>query len=100
MSRRGNCYDNASMESFWDSLKNELVHHRHYSSRIEAEASIREYIEIFYNRQRRHSRPSKVHRLCLHKISANRQPIFEVGVSMLVRTGHLPLNAVKATCRL
>ena len=38
------------------SLKNELVHHRHYATRAEAEASIREYIEIFYNRQRRHSR--------------------------------------------
>lgn len=56
MSRRGNCYDNAPMESFWGSLKNELVHHRHYATRAEAEASIREYIEIFYNRQRRHSR--------------------------------------------
>ena len=56
MSRRGNCDDNAPMESFWGSLKNELVHHRRYASRAEAEASIREYIEIFYNRQRRHSR--------------------------------------------
>ncbi len=56
MSRRGNCYDNAPMESFWGSLKNELVHHRRYADRMEAEASIREYIEIFYNRQRRHSR--------------------------------------------
>lgn len=56
MSRRGNCYDNAPMESVWGSLKNELVHHRRYESRAEAEASIREYIEIFYNCQRRHSR--------------------------------------------
>lgn len=56
MSRRGNCYDNAPMESFWGSVKNELVHHRRYVTRAEAEASIREYIEIFYNRQRRHSR--------------------------------------------
>jgi putative transposase len=56
MSRRGNCYDNAPIESFWGSLKNELVHHCRYSTRAEAEASIREYIEIFYNRQRRHSR--------------------------------------------
>lgn len=56
MSRRGNCYDNAPMESFWGSLKNELVHHRRYATRAEAEASIREYIEVFYNRQRRHSR--------------------------------------------
>jgi transposase InsO family protein len=56
MSRKGNCYDNAPIESFWGSLKNELVHHRRYATRAEAEASIREYIEIFYNRQRRHSR--------------------------------------------
>ena len=56
MSRKGNCYDNAPMESFWGSLKNELVHHCRYATRPEAEASIREYIEIFYNRQRRHSR--------------------------------------------
>ena len=56
MSRRGNCYDNAPIESFWGSLKNELVHHCRYATRAEAEASIREFIEIFYNRQRRHSR--------------------------------------------
>lgn len=56
MSRRGNCYDNAPMENFWGSLKNEMVHHRRYATRAEPEASIREYIEIFYNRQRRHSR--------------------------------------------
>lgn len=56
MSRRGNCFDNAPMESFWGTLKNELVHHCRYATRAEAEASIREYIEIFYNRQRRHSR--------------------------------------------
>ena len=56
MSRKGNCYDNAPMESFWGSLKNELVHHQRYITREEAKASIQEYIEIFYNRQRRHSR--------------------------------------------
>ena len=56
MSRRGNCYDNAPMESFWGSMKNERVHHRRYTSRWEAEASIREYIDIFYNRQRRQAR--------------------------------------------
>jgi putative transposase len=56
MSRRGNCYDNAPMESFWGSLKSELVYNRRYATRKEAEASIQEYIEIFYNRQRRHSR--------------------------------------------
>jgi transposase InsO family protein len=56
MSRKGNCYDNAPMESFWGSLKTELIHHRRFETRREAEAAIREYIEIFYNRQRRHSR--------------------------------------------
>ena len=56
MSRRGNCYDNAPMESFWGTLKNELVHHRRYETREQARREISEYIEIFYNRQRRHSR--------------------------------------------
>ena len=56
MSRRGNCYDNAPMESFWGSLKTELVHHQRYSSRTQAEASIRRHIEIFCNRRRCHSR--------------------------------------------
>lgn len=56
MSRKGNCYDNAPMESFWGSLKSKLVHHHRYATRTEAIASIREYLEIFYNRQRRHSK--------------------------------------------
>lgn len=56
MSRRGNCYDNAPMESFWGTLKNELVHHRRYETREHARREITEYIDIFYNRQRRHSR--------------------------------------------
>ncbi len=47
---------NAPMESFWGSLKNELVHHRRYAIRAEAETLTQEYIDIFYNRQRRHSR--------------------------------------------
>jgi len=51
-SRKGNCYDNAAMESFWGTLKNELVHHRNYKTRHEAIQEISEYIEIFYNRQR------------------------------------------------
>ncbi|GAI01440.1 unnamed protein product [marine sediment metagenome] len=52
MSRKGNCYDNAPMESFWGTLKQELVHHRRYRTRVEATRDITEYIEIFYNRQR------------------------------------------------
>ena len=56
MSGKGNCFDNAPMESFWGTLKQELVHHRHYGSRQEAIRDITEYIEIFYNRQRRQAR--------------------------------------------
>jgi putative transposase len=52
MSRKGNCYDNAPMESFWGTLKQELIHHRRYRTRLEAIRDITEYIEIFYNRQR------------------------------------------------
>lgn len=56
MSRKGNCYDNAPMESFWGTLKNELVYHRHYRTREDAIRDITEYIEVFYNRQRRQKR--------------------------------------------
>lgn len=55
MSRCGNCYDNAPMESFWASLKKEQVHHQHYRTRDEARADIFDYIESFYNTIRRHS---------------------------------------------
>jgi putative transposase len=56
MSRKGNCYDNAPIESFWGVLKNELIYHRKYATREEAKKEITEYIEIFYNRQRRQKR--------------------------------------------
>jgi transposase InsO family protein len=55
MSRTGNCYDNAPMESFFGSLKTELVHHCYYQTKAEAKTDIFEYIEVFYNRFRRHS---------------------------------------------
>jgi putative transposase len=55
MSRKGNCWDNAPMESFFHSLKTEQVHHCDYQTRDEARRDIFEYIEVFYNRQRRHS---------------------------------------------
>jgi transposase InsO family protein len=55
MSRRGNCYDNASMESFWSTLKMELVFRRDFVSRRQAQSQIFDYIECFYNRQRSHS---------------------------------------------
>jgi transposase InsO family protein len=56
MSRKGDCYDNAPMESFWGTLKNELVHHFRYKTREQAIREITEYIEVFYNRQRRQAR--------------------------------------------
>jgi putative transposase len=55
MSRPGNCYDNAAMESFWSSLKRELVHRCQFATRAEARAAIFEWIEVFYNRERLHS---------------------------------------------
>mgnify|MGYP000935367172 FL=1 len=55
MSRKGNCYDNAPTESFWGTLKQEMVYHRKFRTRLEAHAAIQEWIEIFYNRIRRHT---------------------------------------------
>ena len=55
MSRKGECLDNAVAESFFGSLKNELVYHEDYKTRTEARQSIFEYIEVFYNRNRRHA---------------------------------------------
>ena len=55
MSRRGNCWDNACVESFFGTLKRELICHRQYRTRDEATQDIFEYIEVFYNRKRRHS---------------------------------------------
>jgi putative transposase len=55
MSRKGNCWDNAPSESFFHTIKTELVHHRRYQTREEAKQDIFEYIEVFYNQQRRHS---------------------------------------------
>ena len=63
-SRKGDCWEceaypsgcNAPMESFWGTLKNELVHHRKFKNRQEAIQEITEYIEVFYNRQRKQAR--------------------------------------------
>ena len=55
MSRRGNCLDNAPMESFFASLKTEHVHHVRFRTRAEAKAAVFDYVEVFYNRQRLHS---------------------------------------------
>ena len=55
MSRKGNCWDNAPMESFFSRLKVELIYAKNYQTIYEARTGIFEYIEIFYNRKRRHS---------------------------------------------
>lgn len=55
MSRKGDCYDNAAMESFNHTLKTELVHRQHYRTIAEARAAVFDYIESFYNRERSHS---------------------------------------------
>jgi|YNPBryantNP2012_1023418.scaffolds.fasta_scaffold00062_28 putative transposase len=55
MSGSGNCYDNAIMETFFHTLKKELVYFEHYETRNEARGSIFEYIEVFYNREQRHA---------------------------------------------
>jgi transposase InsO family protein len=54
MSRKGNCWDNAPMESFFHTLKTELVMHCDYQTRTQARSSLFDYMEVFYNRQRRH----------------------------------------------
>jgi len=55
MSRKGNCYDNATMESFWSTLKHELIYRRQFKTRDEARQAIFDFIEVFYNRRRLHS---------------------------------------------
>lgn len=55
MSRKGNCYDNAPMESFWGKLKTEWLYGQKFKTRAEAKRAVFEYIEIFYNRQRIHT---------------------------------------------
>lgn len=55
VSRKGNCYDNAAMESFWSTLKQELIYRRNFKTRGEARQAIFNFIEVFYNRRRLHS---------------------------------------------
>lgn len=54
MSRKGNCWDNAPMESFWGKMKYEWLYEQHFRTRAEARAAVFEYVEVFYNRQRLH----------------------------------------------
>jgi len=55
MSRKGNCWDNAPMESFWGKMKSEWLNEQHFRTRAQARAAVFEYVEIFYNRQRLHA---------------------------------------------
>ena len=55
MSRKANCYDNTTMESFWSTLKHELIYRRHFKTRAEARQAIFDFMEVFYNRRRLHS---------------------------------------------
>ena len=78
MSRKGNCWDNAPSESFFNSLKNERVHGRRYETRGAARADVFEYIEVFYNRVRRHTSlggvsPVSFYEAWLKQQSATRQ---------------------------
>lgn len=56
MSRKGNCWDNAPMESFFGTLKTESLHHYRFATREQARQVVFEYIEVFYNRSRRHAK--------------------------------------------
>jgi transposase InsO family protein len=55
MSGKGDCYDNAAKESFWATLKTELIYQEHFATREQARTAIFEYIEVYYNRKRLHS---------------------------------------------
>jgi len=66
----GNCYDNAAMESFFHSLKAEWVNHHRYSTREQAQGTIFEYSEVFYNRQRRHSYAHRMPQLEFERMAA------------------------------
>ncbi len=90
MSRKGNCYDNAPMESFWGTLKNESLSHYRFNNRDEAISVIREYIEIFYNRQRRHSRLGNI----------SRQPSGKNIIRWLLKKEQMVVSAIASTPQL
>ena len=76
MSRKGDCWDNAPMESFFGTLKNECLHHYKFKTRAKASTVTFEYIEVFYNRIRRHAKlknqiPADFAKLCIEKIERN-----------------------------
>jgi putative transposase len=69
MSRKGNCYDNAPMESFWGKLKMEWLNDFNFKTRKEAKKAVFDYIELFYNRQRTHSTNGYVPPFMLEEVS-------------------------------
>ena len=73
MSRKGNCWDNATSESFFNSLKNERVHGVRYETRDAARADIFDYVEVFYNRVRRHSSLNGVSPVAFYETWLNEQ---------------------------
>jgi putative transposase len=75
MSRRGNCWDNAPVESFFGTLKQELVNHSPFATRAAARKDVFEYIEVWYNRQRRHSSLCYVSPARCSRREAYRQPL-------------------------
>ncbi len=80
MSGTGNCYDNAAMESFYHTLKTEHVYFEHYNTREEAKQSIFEYVEVFYNRQRKHSTLKYVSPMVFEKQWQEQSGVFLLGV--------------------
>ena len=86
MSRRGNCYDNAAMESFWSTLKLELVHRRVFGNHRDARAEIFDFIEVFYNRQRRHTSLGGLSPADFELL--NNQPTNSFSLSVLSKQAH------------
>ena len=75
MSRRGNCYDNAVAESFFSSLKKERIRRKIYRTRAEARADVFDYIEVFYNRKRRHSHIGDMSPAAFEAVPSNPSPV-------------------------
>ena len=85
MSRRGNCYDNAVVESFFSSLKKERVRGRTYLTREEARADIFDYIKVFYNRRRRHSKLGMLSPVEFEEVKSESKCVYEIGGSPICK---------------
>lgn len=97
MSRRGNCYGNAPMESFWGSLKNELVHHQRYAIRADAKAAIQETSKAFITASGATRALAMFRPRCLLKNSANSHVRLETRVSAIDSTPH-PAHLLPCKC--